>query len=115
MSKKLNRYQNKVIITHLASHYVLGLLSSRVMARVDKLKSTNVLLFEQIRRWQNELSLFDRHCDVLAPDVETWQEIQKQITVKKNQRSSSKKFIIWVGINIALFGIGGYLLLQAIT
>jgi len=104
MPKKIIRYQNKVIINHLASHYVFGLLSKRVIARIDVLKENNPQLLQQITAWQNQLSLFDRHCEELAPLPETWQKIQHQVSNTKTKKLLNIKRATIIGFMfIALY------------
>ncbi len=109
MLEKLARYHHKQVIDHLASHYVLGLLSERVAARVETLQRNNESLAQQIRLWQQQLSFFDRHCDELTPDPETWQTIQQRIGTKEEAKkpiTNTKKFVIVISLMLGLGLIG---------
>lgn len=77
MSEQLNRYHNKTIIEHLAHQYVLGLLTSQVCTRVEKLLITNHILEQRVIYWQDRFSSFDKQTTELAPKAQTWQNIQK--------------------------------------
>jgi len=76
MPEQLSRYHNKKIIEHLAQQYVLGLLTSLVCTRIDKLLKTNRELVLRINYWQNHFNRFDKQIPELAPKIETWQNIQ---------------------------------------
>jgi len=103
MSKKLNRYQNEVIINHLASHYVLGLLSDRVATRVEYLMQNNPQLSAQVNVWQKQLSLFDRHCDEVSPEPEVWQKIQKKLFKSTDKKAIHTKVIVIIILTIIVF------------
>ena len=109
MLEKLTRYHHKQIVNHLASHYVLGLLSARVSARVETLQRNNKPLAQQIRLWQQQLSFFDRQCEALPPESETWQAIEQHISkikVVKKSTTNTKKFVIVVSLVLGLSLIG---------
>lgn len=80
MSQQINRYNNETIIEHLASQYVLGLLTAKTRARVEKLCKTNQALEEQIIYWQQRFCRFDQQTAELAPKAQTWQNIESALT-----------------------------------
>lgn len=96
MLNQLNRYYNETIIDHLASQYVLGLLTINVHARVNKLIKTNHLLAKQIIYWQNNFSYLDQQTSELAPKIQTWQHIENKLQqIEHNETSASLKKSFW--------------------
>jgi anti-sigma-K factor RskA len=81
MSTKLNRYQSPEIIDHLAANYVLGTLSTRVNARLNKLRLQIEFteLDKRIQFWEQKMSPLNEKTAEIAPKVETWQQIQAKL------------------------------------
>lgn len=101
------RYQNQVVIDHLASNYVLGTLSEPARKRTQKLclLSQHRGLSERIIYWENKLSPLNEHVPELVPVPQVWRNIEGVISpgstnsVSKvqvtEQKSSSGKASIW--------------------
>ncbi len=78
MSERMKRYEeNDIIVQHLASNYVCGLLSPRVRRRVDALlrKQPRANLRQAISYWESNLSSLDDATPQLEPDGKSWQNI----------------------------------------
>lgn len=88
MSEQLNRYDNDTITEHLASQYVLGLLTTKVSQRVEKLQLSNQKLADKIIYWQDRFSNFDKQTAELAPKIQTWHNIE-QIFVEPETNSTT--------------------------
>ena len=85
MSGKLSyskRYQDQVVIDHLASNYVLGTLSETVRKRTQKLCQLpqNRTLSERIIYWENKLSSLIDDVPELAPKTQIWEQIEGSIS-----------------------------------
>lgn len=109
MSRKLNspqqgetinmqRYSSPEVVDHLASNYVMGLLSPRVKKRVETLRrDIDYRKIEQrISFWEQKLSPLNEETPELAPLPETWQHIQNKLNMGQtaariNQQKSSKQ------------------------
>jgi len=106
MSEQLTRYHNKKIIEHLAHQYVLGLLTTRVCARIEKLIITNPEFALKICYWQNHFSSFDKQTVELQPKIQTWQNIQQvcdpQIThsSKAHEEKNNKRFNFYPTVSV---------------
>lgn len=82
MSRPVERYENnKVIVNHLASQYVLGLLSNRVRQRVDKIIHHNPygLLRLAISHWEEKMFPLNENTPELPPKATTWNNIKASI------------------------------------
>ena len=104
MSKQLKRYHNDTIIEHIASQYVLGLLTVKSRARAEKLLLTNQALEQRINYWQQRFSSFDKQTDELPPKAQTWQNIeekliqleQPKVTAITKEQSTRHSFWSWL-------------------
>lgn len=82
MSERMKRYEeNDIIVQHLASHYVCGLLSPGVKRRVDALirQQPRAKLSQAIRHWESNLSSLDDMTPELAPDSQSWQSLELRL------------------------------------
>ena len=87
MPTNIDRYEkNAIIVTHLASTYVCGLLSSRVRSRVERLiaQSPQGELQTAIFMWEEKMSTIDRNTLSVAPQPATWKKIQARIDAKQS-------------------------------
>ncbi len=101
---KISRYHNLDIVEHLASHYVLGCLSKRVMARVIKLRKNNSVLDQRIIAWQVYLSQLDREAAEQTVPIDVWQQISAQLT-EPSQTTTRANYVIFFIIIICLLAI----------
>ena len=88
MSKQLMRYTNPTIIDHIASHYVLGTLSTRARNRTEQLLPYYHELAARVDYWQQSFIGLDEQTEELVPQESTWQAISAQIdnmTIEKNR------------------------------
>lgn len=106
MSKQLNtqdiqRYSNPTVVDHLASNYVLGLLSPRVRKRVEHLKNhfNYRHINERIHYWEQKMSPLHNSTPELAPAPETWKRIQTRLkleaTAFQPEQMTSRKGTSW--------------------
>ena len=83
MPNQLNRYNRAEVIEHLASQYLLGLLSPRAHRRVEHLLNDNQPLAQRIEFWQNRLVTLDIQTPIMPADKDTWQKISQQLAFDK--------------------------------
>lgn len=85
MSRELKRYQEPEVIDHLASHYVLGNLPSRVRRRVETLRcdTENEGLNARIQFWENNMSPLNEKVTSLEPRANTWKNIKAELNFPK--------------------------------
>jgi len=96
MSEQLNRYHNEAVIEHLASQYVLGLLTAKTRERTEKLLLTNLMLEQRINYWQQRFSHFDLQTAELPPKVQTWQHIEDKLhQLEQNEVATNTKKSFW--------------------
>jgi anti-sigma-K factor RskA len=98
MSRKLEipniqRYSSSVIVDHLASNYVMGLLSPLVRKRVDTLRAQFDYrdIDQRIDYWEQKLSPLNNSIVELAPLPETWHNIQSQLNMDQQQTHIEQK------------------------
>ncbi|GBL02899.1 anti-sigma factor domain-containing protein [Glaciecola sp. KUL10] len=79
----IKRYQNDKVIEHLASNYVLGVLSPSVKSRIDRLRLSldYQMLDKRIIYWESKLSPLDTLTPELDPHLNTWTNIQAQLNI----------------------------------
>ncbi|ALO36366.1 hypothetical protein CMT41_17690 [Colwellia sp. MT41] len=77
--KQLTRYTKPTIVEHIASHYVLGTLSTLVHNRAEQLMLVHPQLEAIINHWQQSFIALDRQTTELAPKESTWQAITAQV------------------------------------
>lgn len=104
MSRSVERYdKNKVIVDHLASQYVLGLLSNRVRQRVEKIIKHNPygLLRLAISHWEEKMFPLNENTPELPPKAITWKNINASI---EQQAVSQHQSLLsaWNPVNILL-------------
>lgn len=78
MSERMKRYEeNDIIVQHLASNYVCGLLSPRTKRRVDALirQQPRAKLSQAISHWESHLSSLDDMTPELPPEDQSWQNL----------------------------------------
>jgi len=93
MPEQLNRYHNAKIIDHLASNYVIGTLSTKVRARLEKIALENNLIEARIHFWQQELAHLDNNTAELPASEISWQKISAAIDEDSPQvQHSSERF-----------------------
>jgi len=80
MPKQLIRYSHPAIMEHLASHYVLGTLSTRVRKRMEQLIAEIPQLEASVNHWQQSFIGLDEQTVELAPKASTWHDISTKIT-----------------------------------
>ena len=81
MSEPINRYNNDVIVDHLASNYLLGTLSYRVRRQVEKQLRFAPFGKLQLRiaYWEEKLSPLDSATIEVQPLNATWRNIEQAI------------------------------------
>jgi anti-sigma-K factor RskA len=135
MSRKLEnasikRYSSSVIVDHLASNYVMGLLSPLVKKRVDTLRAQFDYrnIDQRIDYWEQKLSPLNNTIPELAPLPETWQNIQAKLNMgqqhtheKQKQTEKVRGLFVWPSFSMLKFSTAfsliicvvlGYSLLQ---
>ena len=75
---ELNRYQNPVIVDHLASQFVLGLMSPLVRRRMESLCRRQPKLQEAVEFWQLRMAPMNHPTD-LAPPKDVWNEVEQAL------------------------------------
>jgi len=101
MNSKAARYQNTHVIEHLASQFVLGMLSRRVHQRVVKLSKNNILLEQRINFWQQKFICIDQNTAELPPSEKTWSMIANEldfdrVTKKEREANICTKLYRWL-------------------
>jgi anti-sigma-K factor RskA len=98
MSRKLEtssiqRYSSSVVVDHLASNYVMGLLSPLVRKRVDTLRAQFDYrdIDQRIDFWEQKLSPLNNAIPELAPLPDTWQNIQAKLNMGQPQTQADQK------------------------
>lgn len=98
MSRKLEpssfqRYSSTVVVDHLASNYVMGLLSPRVRKRVDSLRTQFDYrhIDQRIDFWEQKLSPLNNTIPELAPLPETWLNIQAKLDMGQARTQTEQK------------------------
>ncbi|MCJ8314988.1 MAG: hypothetical protein HRU38_23020 [Saccharospirillaceae bacterium] len=84
------RYDNPKLLEHLASHYVLGCLTTLVRNRVEKLAKELPQLREQINMWQIRFESMHK-TKAITPPVMVWQSLQHTLFKPKQTLSQSPK------------------------
>lgn len=109
MSRKLEqtlfqRYASEQVVDHLASNYVMGLLSPRVKRRVDTLRAEfdYRAIDQRINYWENKLSPLNDHVPELAPLPETWQDIQSRLDIGQSlaKKHSQNSRFSWLSFSM---------------
>jgi len=88
--KQLMRYSNPIIIDHIASHYVLGTLSTHVHNRAEQLMHDHPQLAARINHWQQNFITMDKQTAEVVPKDSTWQAISAQIEHLSTTQISDK-------------------------
>lgn len=102
------RYRNPVIYSHLASQYVIGVMTPRVRARVEALRTLVPELDTAIISWSEDLAPMHAHLPEKAPLPATWDRIDAQITGPATKRKN--KTIWWDSLRFwRLTGAGAIL------
>lgn len=101
MNSKATRYHQAHVVEHLASQFVLGMLSRRVHQRVVKLSKSNILLEQRINFWQQKFISIDQCTTELPPSEKTWSKIEDNldfdnVTQKQEKSNVSIKFYRWL-------------------
>ena len=101
MNNKSTRYEKTHVIEHLASQFVLGMLSRRVHQRVVKLSKDNILLEQRINFWQQKFISIDQSTAELPPSEKTWSMIADKldfdsVTQKEGEVSLCNKLYCWL-------------------
>jgi len=89
----LKRYSNPKLLEHLASHYVLGNLTTLVRNRVERLAKELPELREQITMWQIRFESMHQAPSKQPPKI-VWQNLQKQLNSPKVESKSTISEII---------------------
>lgn len=99
MSRKLEtsliqRYSSPVIVDHLASNYVMGLLSPLVRKRVEALRTQFDYrsIDQRIDFWEQKLSPLNNATPELTPLPETWRNIQAALNMDKQDTQAEQKY-----------------------
>ena len=89
MSGPIKRYENKKIVNHLASQYVIGHLSSQVKKRVDRLikKNPHCMLSRAISHWEEKMFPLNSDTNEIPPKAATWKKIKKAINNEADTNS----------------------------
>lgn len=99
MNSKATRYQQEHVIEHLASQFVLGLLTKRVHQRVIILCLKNQALEKRINFWQEKLITIDENTETLPPSEQSWLTITKSLNfdpVENEQKQGLlAKVLMW--------------------
>ena len=128
-ASKMQRYSSPVIVDHLASNYVTGLLNPLVRQRVDTLRAQFDYshIDQRISYWEQKLSPLNDAVPELAPLPETWQKIQDRLDLQQNtqaqqsQQAASWGILSWLSgsmlkwstaFSLAVCVILGYSLIQ---
>lgn len=92
-SKLIERYNNKTVAEHLASNYVLGLLTTKATKRVDSLLDSYqyAYLESRIQYWERKFSPLNESTSEIAPLPTTWDNIQKSLQIGAYQEGASPK------------------------
>lgn len=92
LDQSLNRYQNPVIVDHLASNYVIGTLPFRVRKRTEDLMRFPEYraLNERIGYWEKKLSPLNGDVPELAPKSDAWQNIESAIAPETAAEQTTK-------------------------
>ncbi len=108
MSKPLkesntSRYSSPVIVDHLASNYVTGLLTQRVRQRVDGLRTQFRYrhIDRRINYWEQKLAPLNDKVPELAPMPDTWQNIQTRLNMGQQQAEQPSGFLHWLSFPIS--------------
>ena len=74
----LKRYQHPQIIDHLASQYVMGVLTPRVKRRLENLRAANAGLDQAIYQWQDRMmKTLPVNRPSQAPDI--WPQLEQRL------------------------------------
>ncbi len=95
MSQPIKRYHNLAIINHLASRYVLGLLTPRVKNRIEQLLTTNEPLEQRIIYWQDQFANLDQQTSALTPQAQTWQKITQALALQESSKTKDDSSRTW--------------------
>lgn len=106
MSRKLEqtmlqRYVSAEIVDHLASNYVMGLLTPRVRRRVESLRSDIDFraIDQRIDYWEQKLSPLNNEVPELAPQPETWKNIQNSLNLGQQEQKQSR--FAWLSLSMS--------------
>lgn len=109
MSRSL-RYENKVVIDHLASQYVAGALTPLVRRRIETLRQNNASLDQAVAQMSDAFS--ELHDVLTQPDFSpvqqenVWQQIQTATQAPLEDQTKKKasfweNITLWRGVSFA--------------
>lgn len=91
------RYQNRQLLEHLASAYIVNSLSPRVHQRVTSLRSQLPGLDHLILKWQQDFSTLEVRENVTHPSASVWQAINKRTSSIKKHKTKKSFSNNWLG------------------
>lgn len=111
MSRRL-RYSNPQIVSHLASHYVLGQQTEHVRRQTDRLRQLYPELDKAILDWQTHFNQLDELVPPIEPPTQLWQNIEQGLFGADVSKSASTAPLItktpwyqipyvWLGMSLS--------------
>lgn len=99
----LQRYSSPIVVDHLASNYVTGLLTPKVRLRVDALRKQFDFrhIDYRIDYWEQKLSPLNDKTPELAPLPETWQSIQTRLNLGQQQAEKRSSLFSWLSFPVS--------------
>lgn len=98
MPFRLDRYEtNDIIVQHLASHYVCGLLPQRVHNRVKQLllDRPQGSLDRAIHYWEAQLAPLDTLTPEVQPDANIWSNIEDSLGLAAPKATLASRLFKW--------------------
>ena len=86
------RYKNPIICNHLASQYVVSVMTPRSRARVEKLRLTVPELDAAIIRWSTHFAEVHKKLPETQPQPDTWRRIEARIGQSPTINTSTHSF-----------------------
>lgn len=99
------RYKHPIICDHLASQYVVGVMTSRVRARVETLRLIVPELDSAIINWSESFSSIHETLMEKTPGTDTWDKIES--TLFEPAKTNKPIFSLWQNLRFWQFtGLG---------
>lgn len=89
MSRSL-RYKNPVICEHLASQYVVAVMSPKVRTRMEQLRLQYPEINSAVANWSDKFVPLHESYLAVTPSAHVWPQIEKAITVNSHEKLLDK-------------------------
>lgn len=89
------RYKNEQIREHLASHYVVGVLSQRVAKRCERLMKEDPDFEASVYRWQQQLSGLNTELSPVPVPDKVWSAIDRKLNAQAEPGSGFSLSAWW--------------------